>query len=106
MNPLYPHVFNFIKKLSKGRYDIPHPAAHGSNPNLLQRLSAKKTFFTLFPRCFCALSTSIPEELSIPNKFNVVSQVILFISERVAFLYSGIIKNINFDSTFCIAILI
>jgi hypothetical protein len=96
---------SFIKKLSRGKYEIPHPAPQGSNQILLQRLSAKNTFFTLFPRCFCALSISIPEELSIPKRFKVVSQVILLISDKVAFLYSGIIKNINLDSTFCIATL-
>jgi hypothetical protein len=100
MNQLYHPALSFMKKLSRGRYEIPPPAAQGSKPILLQRLSAKNTFFTLFPRCFCALSISIPEELSIPRRLSVVSQVILFISDRVAFLYSGMMKNINLDSTF------
>ena len=41
---------------------------------------------------------------SIHKIFNVESHVIFLISERVAFLYFGIIKNKNFGSTFCIAI--
>jgi len=55
---------------------------------------------------FCAFKISIHDELSILDKSNVASQVTFFISYKEAFLYSGIIKNKNFGSTFCIAILI
>jgi hypothetical protein len=57
-------------------------------------------FFIEFQRIFWAFNISIQDELSIFHKSSAESQVIFLISYKVAFLYSGIIKNKNLGSTF------
>ena len=100
----YPDVFSFIRKLSSGRYDI-HPPDHpGRIQDFVPCLSLKNIFFIELPSIFWALSISKLDDGSIPSRSSAVSQVIFFISVRVEFLYSGIIKKRNFGSTFLIAI--